>query len=82
MKKQLIAAGVGVVALTATATPIVMQEIERFLMLREPKVIRGDFNRPNLRFGVEHLRTQSSRLAALEADTGCVWDFFILIKIS
>ncbi len=56
------------VALTATATPIVMQEIERFLMLREPKVIRGDFNRPNLRFGVEHLRTQSSRLAALEAE--------------
>src|SRR3954471_23940186 len=37
-----------VIALTATATPRVMAEIERALALRDPEVVRGDFHRPNL----------------------------------
>jgi ATP-dependent DNA helicase RecQ len=54
-----------VMALTATATPRVMEEIGRGLTLRRPAVIRGDFARPNLGFGVRHLRTREARLAAL-----------------
>ncbi len=41
-----------VIALTATATPRVMDEIARSLALREPVVVRGDFRRPNLAFEV------------------------------
>lgn len=41
-----------VVALTATATPHVMSEIVRHLHLDEPRIVRGDFRRPNLSFRV------------------------------
>jgi ATP-dependent DNA helicase RecQ len=64
--------GAPALALTATATPPVMNEIESRLELRDPKVVRGDFQRPNLAFSVRHLRGQQKRLealaSALEAD--------------
>ncbi|MGH0036627.1 MAG: RecQ family ATP-dependent DNA helicase [Myxococcota bacterium] len=55
-----------VLALTATATPIVMREIESQLELHDPVVVRTGFDRPNLRFEVRALRTQAARLAALQ----------------
>ncbi|MCG5051764.1 MAG: RecQ family ATP-dependent DNA helicase [Myxococcales bacterium] len=56
-----------VIALTATATPRVMDEIVTSLHLREPERVRGDFSRPNLRFCVRPLRTDVARLENLVA---------------
>lgn len=56
-------AEVPMIAVTATATPRVMAEITRSLGLREPMAVRGDFRRPNLRFGVRHARTDDERIA-------------------
>jgi ATP-dependent DNA helicase RecQ len=53
------------IALTATATPRVMAEIEKALRLRSPVVVRGDFQRPNLSFTVRHIAGDAGRLAAL-----------------
>ena len=39
-------------ALTATAAPPVRQEIVRRLGLRDPRVVIGDFDRPNIRLSV------------------------------
>ncbi|MBA3391664.1 MAG: ATP-dependent DNA helicase RecQ [Deltaproteobacteria bacterium] len=44
-----------VIALTATATPRVMDEIAGSLALRAPVVVRGDFRRPNLAFDVTQI---------------------------
>ena len=52
-------------ALTATATPLVMDEIATHLGLRDPAVVRGDFSRPNLGFSVVHERSQEARLTIL-----------------
>jgi ATP-dependent DNA helicase RecQ len=59
--------GAPLTALTATATPAVMDEIAARLCLREPTIVRGDFSRPNLRFAVRHERGQDARLTALRA---------------
>ena len=53
-------------ALTATATPRVKEEIIRYLGLTEPVQVCGSFNRPNLRFSVRHLRRDAERLDALK----------------
>jgi ATP-dependent DNA helicase RecQ len=53
-----------IVALTATATPRVLHEIVRGLALRDPVTVRGDFQRPNLAFEVQHHRGDADRLAA------------------
>lgn len=55
------------IALTATATPAVMDEIVKHLILESPRIIRGDFSRPNLSFRVEHLRREAERMDALIA---------------
>lgn len=52
------------IAVTATATRRVMDEIVSRLELCDPVEVRGSFNRPNLRFSVQHLRTDLRRLAA------------------
>ena len=44
--------GVPFLALTATATTVVRDDIERFLQLRRPHRFVGSFNRPNLRYTV------------------------------
>jgi len=44
-------------ALTATAAPPVRQEIIRRFGLRDPVVVTGDFDRPNLHLSAHHVRT-------------------------
>jgi ATP-dependent DNA helicase RecQ len=52
------------IALTATATPRVMDEIASALELRMPAIVRGDFRRPNLAFEVAELAGDDARIAA------------------
>jgi ATP-dependent DNA helicase RecQ len=52
------------IALTATATPRVMNEIASSLELRMPAIVRGDFRRPNLSFEVAELGSDEARIAA------------------
>ena len=54
-------------ALTATATPTVMQEIKRHLGLRAPHEVQGSFERPNLSFSVHHISRDKGRLERLIA---------------
>jgi ATP-dependent DNA helicase RecQ len=49
------------IALTATATPVVMKEIESRLALRDARIIRTGFDRPNLAFSVRAIRTEAAR---------------------
>jgi ATP-dependent DNA helicase RecQ len=53
-----------VIALTATATPRVMNEIASALELRMPAIVCGDFRRPNLAFEVAELSGDEARIAA------------------
>ncbi|MEO0601990.1 MAG: ATP-dependent DNA helicase RecQ, partial [Myxococcota bacterium] len=59
--------GVPVMALTATATPRVMDEVARVLGMDDPLAVRGTFERDNLRFSVEHLSGDKKRLERLVA---------------
>jgi len=52
------------IALTATATPVVLKEIETRLGLVKPARIRTGFDRPNLAFGVQAIRTEKARTEA------------------
>ncbi|MGN6104672.1 MAG: RecQ family ATP-dependent DNA helicase [Kofleriaceae bacterium] len=54
-----------VIALTATATPRVIDEIVGSLELRAPVAVRGDFRRPNLRFEVRHHTRDEARMASV-----------------
>lgn len=54
-------------ALTATATPRVLLEIQKQLKLKTPTLVRGSFARPNLSFSVQQLRKDSDRITALTA---------------
>ncbi|MEM6730663.1 MAG: ATP-dependent DNA helicase RecQ [Myxococcota bacterium] len=56
------ALGLPFVALTATATPRVLEEIETILALEDPYVHRGSFVRPNLEFRVECGGNEEQRL--------------------
>src|SRR5215210_3817837 len=51
-----------VLALTATATPRVRQDILRSLGMREPKVVVTSFNRPNLTYRVISAREKKDKL--------------------
>ncbi|MBC8069283.1 MAG: RecQ family ATP-dependent DNA helicase [Deltaproteobacteria bacterium] len=53
------------IAVTATATPRVMDEIAARLGLSSPTVVRGDFSRPNLAFEVVHGAGEEQRIAVL-----------------
>jgi ATP-dependent DNA helicase RecQ len=48
-------------ALTATAAPPVRQEIVRRLGLRDPEVVIGDFDRPQIHLSAHHVRTVSDK---------------------
>lgn len=54
-------------ALTATATPRVVDEIISGLALQQVEVIRGDFARPNLQFSVRHESSHDTRIAQVAA---------------
>jgi ATP-dependent DNA helicase RecQ len=49
------------IALTATATPLVVKEIELRLALRDARIVQTGFDRPNLSFAVRAIRTESAR---------------------
>lgn len=53
------------VALTATATPGVRRDIARLLELRNPEVVVGGFDRPNLTFRVENVDSDATRNQAI-----------------
>src|SRR5690606_19318803 len=57
-------APVPTIALTATATPQVMDEIVESLGLAQPAIVRGDFRRPNLAFEVAHHASDEDKLDA------------------
>ena len=48
-------------ALTATATVRVMNEVAERLLLESPVVVRGDFRRPNLSLSVERVQSDKAR---------------------
>jgi ATP-dependent DNA helicase RecQ len=55
-----------VAALTATASPVVRREIVEHLSLRDPVIVAGGFDRPNIRLEVEqHVRDRDKRAAVL-----------------
>jgi ATP-dependent DNA helicase RecQ len=56
-----------VVALTATASPLVRREIVQHLSLRDPAVIAAGFDRPNLRLEVTRLQEDSDKRDAVLA---------------
>ena len=61
------------VALTATAAEPVREEIVRRLGLRDPEVVIGDFDRPNIALSAERVRTEADKhreLAAAAARLG------------
>jgi len=53
--------GVPVIALTATATGEVIEDVVRSLKLEQPEIVRGDFSRPNLSFSVEFVQGDIAR---------------------
>jgi ATP-dependent DNA helicase RecQ len=60
-------------ALTATAAPPVRQEITRRLGLRDPRVVIGDFDRPNIYLSVHRTSTTADKqrhLAAAATELG------------
>ncbi len=68
------------IALTATATPVVREDIARILDLRDPEVIVTGFDRPNLSYGVISAKGDREKdavvldlLRNLEDGTGIVY---------
>ena len=49
------------IALTATATPTVRQDISEILCLKTPRVFVTGFSRKNLRFGVKHAKSDREK---------------------
>jgi len=66
-----------VIAVTATATDHVREDIERFLQLRHPRRFVGSFNRPNLQYRVFEKTDPFKQLLALASararDSGIVY---------
>ncbi|TWT67235.1 RecQ family ATP-dependent DNA helicase [Allorhodopirellula solitaria] len=58
--------GVQTIALTATATPTVRDDISELLKLKEPRVFVTGFARTNLRFAVESCNNDAAKRATLE----------------
>ncbi len=53
-------------AVTATATRRVQESIARNLGMREPQILVGGFNRPNLHFSVKRCKSDNERESLLE----------------
>jgi ATP-dependent DNA helicase RecQ len=58
---------VPVLALTATATPRVRQEMEARLLLRDPVRVLGSFDRPNLTWEVAEARGHTEKMRAIRS---------------
>jgi ATP-dependent DNA helicase RecQ len=56
------------IALTATATPVVLKEIESRLGLERARIVKRGFDRPNLAFGVRSIRTEKVRTEVTVAE--------------
>ncbi len=56
------------IALTATATPVVLKEIEARLGLVKPTIVKTGFDRPNLSFGVRAIRKEADRVETVLAE--------------
>uniref|UniRef100_Q02B27 ATP-dependent DNA helicase RecQ n=1 Tax=Solibacter usitatus (strain Ellin6076) TaxID=234267 RepID=Q02B27_SOLUE len=54
-----------VLALTATATPEVREEIVKRLRLRDPEIFVRGFDRPNIYLRVDHFKTEAEKRDAL-----------------
>jgi ATP-dependent DNA helicase RecQ len=54
-----------VLALTATAAPLVREEIVERLGMRKPRIIVRGFDRPNIRFSVTSFETEADKKRAL-----------------
>ncbi|MDQ3926854.1 MAG: ATP-dependent DNA helicase, partial [Actinomycetota bacterium] len=54
-----------VLALTATASPLVRQEITERLRMRDPRTIVRGFDRPNIWLGVERFKDEEAKRRAL-----------------
>ena len=48
-----------ILALTASATPTVAEDIMRHLRFAEPNIMRSSFSRPNLSYAVRHVTTRT-----------------------
>jgi ATP-dependent DNA helicase RecQ len=57
-------------ALTATAAPPVRREIIGRLGLRDPEVVIGDFDRPNIGLSARHVRTRTDKERELVRSAG------------
>ncbi|HEV8064976.1 MAG TPA: RecQ family ATP-dependent DNA helicase, partial [Acidimicrobiales bacterium] len=67
LSAQADALGVDVrMALTATAAPPVREEIIKRLGLQEPKVVLGDFNRPEINLSVHRIFSRDGKRRAIE----------------
>lgn len=51
-----------VLALTASATPVVAEDIMRQLAFKESNIVRSDFSRPNISFAVRHTDDKREQL--------------------
>ena len=68
--------GVPVLALTASATKVVAEDIMRHLKFAEPHILRSSFARPNLSYSVRHTDDKNGQLLRLVrnvAGTGIVY---------
>ncbi len=61
---------VPVLALTASATPAVAEDIMRRLHFAEPHVIRGSFARPNLSYSVREVEEKNEQLLRVVRNVG------------
>ena len=59
-----------VLALTATATPDVREEIALRLGMRNPAVFLSGFDRPNIFLRVDHFKTEDEKLDAIVRRVG------------
>jgi len=70
---------VPIIALTATATPRVREDIVKQLALREPSVYVSSFNRPNLSYEVmpkkDSLRTVLALLSEVKGESAIIYCF-------
>ena len=62
--------GVPVLALTASATPRVADDIMEKLRFAEPHLLRSDFSRPNLSYAVRHTDDKNEQLLRIIRNVG------------